>query len=266
MKLNAYYQFTDQLAENLKKDDNVLGFVAVGSMAGQDYQPDNWSDHDFFVVTRPGLQSHYRQTYDWLPDSEKITWAFRETEHGVKVIYRDGHLLEFAVFDEEELKMARTNRYRVLFDRAQISTQMAENVQKTSDTLATKTDIYHAGQFLSNVLVGMGRYWRGEKLSAHKFIKINAVHYLATLLNQYTQSPQRALVDNLDPTRRFEFVHPYLGPEFEKVMLLSIPEAAQNLIKIFERELPTVITKVPVETIQIIEKQTHFPGKSKGSD
>jgi hypothetical protein len=26
----------------------VLGLVAVGSMAARDYEPDEWSDHDFF--------------------------------------------------------------------------------------------------------------------------------------------------------------------------------------------------------------------------
>jgi hypothetical protein len=41
-------------------------------------------------------------------------WAYRETEHGLKVLYRGGHLLEFTVFSENELQMARLNRYRIL--------------------------------------------------------------------------------------------------------------------------------------------------------
>jgi lincosamide nucleotidyltransferase B/F len=261
MQPEAYHQFTEQLIVNLEQDENILGLVAAGSMAQQDYQPDEWSDHDFFVVTHPGVQNRYRQVYDWLPRSDEIAWAFQETEHGVKVIYRNGHLLEFAVFDEEELKMARINRYRVLFDRGQISVQMAENAQKTSATAASETDAFHAGQFLTNILVGMGRYWRGEKLSAHKFIKINAIHHLFFLLNRHTQSPQHQLCDNFDPTRRFEFVHPHLGPELEKIMLLYIPETAQRLVSLFERELPSVIAKIPAEVIPIVEKQIHFSGK-----
>jgi len=261
MQPEAYHQFTDQLMANLKKNAEIIGLVAAGSMAQQDYQPDEWSDHDFFVITQPGAQNRYRQTYDWLPHSEEIVWAFQETEHGVKVIYRDGHLLEFAVFDEKELKMSRINRYRVLLDRAEISAQMAKAAQKTSDTSTSETDAYHAGQFMSNILVGMGRYWRGEKLSAHKFIKINAVHHLVSLLNRHTQSRHRKLSDNLDPTRRFEFVHPHLGSEFEEIMLLYIPEAAQRLVSLFERELSSVTAEIPLEVIPIIEKQIHFSGK-----
>jgi lincosamide nucleotidyltransferase len=261
MNPEAYQEFTQQLRKNLEQDENILGLVAAGSMAQQDYQPDEWSDHDFFVIARPGVQDRYRKTYDWLPRSEEIAWAFQETEHGIKAIYRDGHLLEFAVFDEEELKTARINRYRVLFDRARISTQMAKNAQKTKDASATETDAYHIGQILTNILVGMGRYWRGEKLSAHKFVKINAIHHLTALLNQTTQSPQRGLSDNLDPTRRFEVVHPHLGPELENLMLQPIPAAAQGLVNILKRETPAIIAEIPPEIVSIVEKQIQFSGK-----
>lgn len=261
MNPEAYQTFTEQLTNNLLKDENILGLVAAGSMAQQDYQPDEWSDHDFLVITRPGTQNRYRQKYDWLPSSEEIAWAFQETEHGVKVIYRSGHLLEFAVFDEEELKMARINRYRVLIDRAQISAQMADEAQKTNTVSDTETDAFHLGQILTNILVGMGRYWRGEKLSAHKFIKINAIHHLAALLNQNTHSPQRGLVDNLDPTRRFEVVHPHLGPELERFMLLPIPEAAQGLVALLKREMPALMAEIPPQVVPIVEKQIQFSGK-----
>ena len=261
MQMEAYHQFTDQLVTNLKMDDAILGLVAAGSMAGQDYQPDEWSDHDFWVITRSGAQERYRKEFDWLPRSDEIAWAFRETEHGVKVIYRDGHLAEFAVFDEAELKMAQINRYRVLLDRAQISAQIAEGAQKTNTTSISETEAFHAGQILTNILVGMGRYWRGEKLSAHKFVKINAIHHLTALLNQSTQSRQRGLADNLDPTRRFEIVHPHLGSELESLMLQPIPTAAQGLINILKQETPSVIAEIPPEIIPIVEKQIHFSGK-----
>jgi hypothetical protein len=261
MQTEAYHQFTEQLVTNLKKGDDILGLVAAGSMAGQDYQSDEWSDHDFWVITRPGAQDRYRKEFNWLPRSNEIAWAFQETEHGCKVIYQDGHLAEFAVFDEDELKMARINRYRVLLDRAKISDQMAENVSQTNTASSSETDLFHVGQILTNILVGIGRYWRGEKLSAHKFIKINAIHHLTALLNQNTQSPHRGLSDNLDPTRRFEVVHPHLGPELENLMLQPIPKTAQGLVNILKREAPAAVAEIPLEIVPIVEKQIHFSGK-----
>lgn len=113
MTPEAYSAFTEKLKESLSNDDRVLGLIAVGSMARVDYEPDQWSDHDFFVITRPGQQEFFRSNYSWLPPHRKIVFTFRETAHGVKVLYEDGHLLEFAVFDLEELYLARVNRVRV---------------------------------------------------------------------------------------------------------------------------------------------------------
>ena len=118
MDLERYRSFTRQLRARLESDTRVLGLVAVGSMAEAGRTPDAWSDHDFFVITVPGVQESFRQDLAWLPDAERIVLKVRETAHGLKVLYEDGHLLEFAIFDEAELHLARVNDYRVLLDRA----------------------------------------------------------------------------------------------------------------------------------------------------
>src|SRR5262249_12799853 len=121
----AFDEFTQALRRRLESDPRVLGLVALGSMSGELPEPDEWSDHDFFVVTRQGEQERMRNELSWLPRAQEIVLAFRETAHGVKALYRDAHLLEFAVFDPDELGLARVNRYRVLFDRADIESRMS---------------------------------------------------------------------------------------------------------------------------------------------
>ena len=101
MNLSEYNQFTEELRLKLAGDDRVLALIALGSMAQQDYQPDEWSDHDFFVITIQGVQEDMRQDLSWLPRAEELVFHFRETEHGVKALYRGGHLLEFAIFNED---------------------------------------------------------------------------------------------------------------------------------------------------------------------
>ncbi|MCI0417100.1 hypothetical protein L0222_30385 [bacterium] len=44
------------MKQQLTAEESVLGLVALGSMAAQDYVPDQWSDHDFFVIVRSGHQ------------------------------------------------------------------------------------------------------------------------------------------------------------------------------------------------------------------
>jgi hypothetical protein len=56
-------------------------------MARRDYEPDRWSDHDFFVITTPGEQEAFRADPSWLPDRERIVLSYRETPHGVKALY-----------------------------------------------------------------------------------------------------------------------------------------------------------------------------------
>lgn len=107
----------------------------------------------------------------------------------------------------------------------------------------------------------MGRYWRGEKLSAHKFVKIHAAHHLVSLLNRCTESAQQVMVDNLDPTRCFEFIHPALGPELEGILLLQTPEAAQGLVSLLKQELPAVTAEIPSEIVPIIENKIQISGK-----
>src|SRR5712692_1801052 len=103
MQPEEYRRFSERLREGLAGDDRVLGLVALGSMSGEPPGPDQWSDHDFFVISRPGEQERLRTDLSWLPDAEEIVFTYRDTPHGVKVFYRSAHLLEFAVFDLDEM-------------------------------------------------------------------------------------------------------------------------------------------------------------------
>src|SRR4051794_18532702 len=102
-----YEAFTRNLTDALAADARVIGVVALGSMARSDYEPDEWSDHDFFVVARPDAAEAMRTDLTWLPDFGDVVLAARETAHGLKVIFRSGHLAELAVFTPEELSLAR---------------------------------------------------------------------------------------------------------------------------------------------------------------
>jgi hypothetical protein len=117
MDSKTYKAFTDSLVANLSRDKRVLGLVAVGSMAGTLNQQDEWSDHDFLVLTIPGVEEEFRTSTTWLPDYRPIVLNLRETKHGIKILYDDGHLLEYAIFNREEFRVVKINSYRILIDR-----------------------------------------------------------------------------------------------------------------------------------------------------
>lgn len=257
MEREAYERFTAELTTRLAADGRVVGLVALGSMAALDYQPDRWSDHDFFVITQPGEQEYFRTDLVWLPRSAEIVFWFRETEHGVKVVYADGHLLEFAVFDTQELALAGANRYRVLLDRGGIEAQMQSIARRTTERSrpTSDDDRHRLGMFLTNVLVGVGRHQRGERLSGIEFIKGYALAHLLTLLQRHVPSADKTVLDNLNPYRRFERVFPGLGVELETILAQDSLAAARGLLTLAERELKPYLPEWPSQAVAAIRRQ-----------
>ncbi len=234
MNPEEHRRFTERLVETLAGDARVLGVVALGSTAEG---ADRYSDHDLFVVAEPGHAEALRATQSWLPDPSRIVLAFRETAHGVKVLWDDGHLAEFAVFEPGELALARAERrWRVLLDRADVAARMASVERATAEALraGAPAAAWHAGQFLTQLLVGVARWRRGERLSARQFVTRAALAHLVPLLdvgNAEGGGP------SIDPLRRFETRHPAAGAALDAALRLDPPAAAAALLDLAERAL-----------------------------
>ena len=257
MTPEGYAAFTEALRERLAADDRVLGLVALGSMARRDYQPDRWSDHDFFVIVRPGNQEAFRTDLSWLPGSDRLLFSYRETAHGVKALYEDGHLVEFAVFDPEELPVARVNRYRILFDRADLERSLKELAASTAagTEAARADDVWLLGQFLTGVLVGAGRFARGERLSGRSTIHGQALRHLLLLLSRHEPSARQGPLDDLDPLRRFELAQPELGRELDEILSRETPAAARGLLELARRELAPKLANFPSRAFEVVAAQ-----------
>ena len=241
MQPDAYRAFTHELAERLRDDGRAIGLVAVGSMADRDYAPDEWSDHDFFVITPRGEQEDLRNDISWLPDHERVALALRETEHGLAVIYEDGHLLEFAVFDLDEIALARVNRYRVLFDHGGVMERVEHVV---SNPRPPRDDGFLFGKTVVAALVACGRARRGEMLSA-AFLLTSATTYLNRLLIRTLPSATSSILDDLDALRRFEQAYPELGAELAAIVRLDPADGGPALLDLLERELRQLRPELP---------------------
>lgn len=210
-------------------------------MADRDYAPDEWSDHDFFVITPPGGQEELRADLSWLPAAERIVLSFRETDHGLKVIYDDGHMLEFAVFDLEEIGLAGVNRYRVLLDRGRVEERAAEVKAKPR---AQHDDLHCFGMVVSAALVAGGRGRRGEVLSA-AFLVTWGMTYLTRLIARHVPSENASILDEFDALRRVERAYPELAAELASICRLPPSEGGPALLDVLERELRAVCPELP---------------------
>jgi hypothetical protein len=251
MQTDEYRAFTRELTERLRADERAIGLVAVGSMADRDYAPDEWSDHDFFVITPAGGQEDLRNDLSWLPNGERIALSLRETDHGLIVIYDDGHLLEFAVFDLDEIALAGVNRSRVLLDRGGV----AERIEDiAANPRPPRDDVFLFGKTLTGALVAAGRGRRGETLSA-AFLVTWATTYLTRLLIKTVPSPHASILDGFDSLRRFERAYPELGAELAAIVRLDPADAGPALLDVLDRELRPMRPDLPWQAVDAVRER-----------
>lgn len=224
-----FFNFSASLTESLSQRAEVIGLILVGS-AAETHRLDEWSDHDFFVVTKPGFAEAMRNDLSWLPDSADIAIAPRETEHGLKVVYQNGHVLEFAVFNDEELELAAVNSFAVAFDKTDITVRVeaiaARSVPKPFDD---KTEFE---LFLATLLIGVGRARRGETLVAGQQIRSYCTRHALGLIREWV--PVAAGTENsgdsLDRFRRFEVQYPEIAAQLEALQQTDVEASAKGLL------------------------------------
>ncbi len=232
----SYRHYLDELVEGVAADERVIGVVGLGSTALRpERPPDEWSDHDVWVVVADGAEEQFRSDPSWLPESERLVLWMRETPHGMKGVYDDGHFVEMAVFRLDELAVTRANDYRVLLDGERITERMA--AIRAASRADPPDPGFLAGQFLTNLLVGAARHARGERLSGHDFVKSQAVGHLLALAAAVAEAAEPDAIDDLTPWRRVERSHPELAAEIDAALLRATPEAAGALLEIAERRV-----------------------------
>ena len=233
----AFREFTAALTANLATDDRVIGVVALGSTADNDRSPDEWSDHDIWVVTHNGSASAFRDDQRWLPRHADIVMSYAETVHGRGVLYADGHLVEYAVFDDDELEIVKTNEYAVLHDTGGITARMDAIAVSTAHEAATASENAsdQAGALFAQLVIGLNRLGRGEVLSANQMIRGRAAHTLCTLIARSVDSDNPELLDHLDPTRRVELTHPEIAGQIAHALACPLAECAARFLDIIER-------------------------------
>lgn len=234
-RLLFYEQLLDDLVTVARTTHHVVGLVAFGSTADRERR-DEWSDHDFALLTEPGTDDGFRYDLSWLPYSEEIVLSVVENHGGVKVIYRNGHRLEFGIADVEAFSTWAGAPATVLVGNASVHTATATVVAHRPDG-----DIDAAREIrlmLTQIHSGVGRARRGEVLSGSKLVRGEAVdHLLRAAAARSTADTTR--LDALDPRRRFDLAFESFGAQLEDAVRLSVEDAAREIASLAEIQLST---------------------------
>lgn len=168
----------EALAAALSRRDDALALLALGSVGRETERIDAWSDLDFFVLVRDGAKPRYLDSLDWLAEAHPLVWHYRNTSDGHKALMADGVFCEFAVFELCELAGIPYSRGRFVWRRDEVDPALAEPRR----ALPTPSDeAWLVGEALSNLLIGLQRNARGERLAAMRLIQVAALDRLLEL-------------------------------------------------------------------------------------
>jgi hypothetical protein len=235
--MEAFDIYTERLRAALDSAPEVVGLVTLGTTVDSTLR-DEWSDHDFWVITKAGAQDSFLKDLSWLPDAHNIAITVCHGKSYRTVVYRNRHKVEFAVFDANEAREGKAQRYQVLIDRGQIA-ELMESVHQ--GTIKQAQDNQARPDALQNLCVlvwsACERYSRGELLSARQYLDGFAVNQLLGLISVSDRETVEDGKDVLDPRRRLELRSPALAEEVLTLLDEPVPEAALHLLEIAEREL-----------------------------
>ncbi len=244
----AYDQLTCEISRRVQSEPGFQALVAVGSTASIPVPPDQYSDHDLFIVASESACRRLAGDPYWLPFVDRILWWFHEFPNVLKVFLTPLHLVEIAVVTPSEFRRVPTNGHTVVAaststisetgaqgvsgDPANPSSAPSDNRDMPGDATSP---VYLWGQVVSSIYSGVAKYHRGERIAGHYQVRCTAVNYLVRLIHATEPAAHPELVDRLEPTRRLELTHPEQAGALLRATGLPVPECALALIEILER-------------------------------
>lgn len=199
----------DDIGRALERSGHALALLGLGSVGVERERLDDYSDLDFFAIVEDGHKAEYIDDLAWLSSVRPIAYAFRNTVDGYKLLFDDGVFCEFAVFERPELPAIPFAPGRIVWRREGVDPSIAEPVV-AQPVAAEHTLDWLLGEALTNLYVGLGRYRRGERLSAMRFVQSYAVDRAIELVER-TEAATGARRDPFTRERRIEQRFPAFG-------------------------------------------------------
>jgi hypothetical protein len=220
----------DAIAVTLSHRPQALALLALGSCGVETARLDAFSDLDFFVIVEEGSKQDFIENLDWLTCGAPLVFEHRNTVDGWKTLDQDGVFCEFAVFHAAELVSIPFTPGRIVWAREGFDASCLQpSFEHEIDDLN-----WLSIEATTNVLVGLKRYLRGEKLSARRCICVDALEQVCLLL----QNSSRA--DIFNPWRRLEVSNPVIASQLQQAINENYPARVARILIGILSEWPSV--------------------------
>jgi lincosamide nucleotidyltransferase B/F len=235
----------DDMGDYLKNCEDTMGLLGVGSVGVELSRLDEYSDLDFFLIVKKGSKSKYLDSLFWLDDVYPLTYSFKNTVDGYKILFADGIYGEFAVFEEDEMDAISYSEGRWIFKKKEC---IVPKIQSKPFQSLYSDNIDHAiNEILTNLLVGLQRYHRKERLAAQRMIEVHALDRLLSILPSIYIG-EDVHVDKFNLDRRIEFRF----PAFAKKLPLFV-QGIENIPASASYILDFVINHFDTDTVMVNE-------------
>jgi len=251
MTPERFANFLQDLADTAASRADVVGLVGFGSTADR-ARADDGSDHDFAWLTVPGAEDRYRHDLSWLPGHSRIALSAVEWHGGVKVVYDDGHRLEFGIADLAGFSTWAGAPVDVIVGDERVrEAAAAVGSHRPHGEVDPDAELV---LFHTQLLSGIGRARRGERASAAGLIRGEAVDHLlrvvTALIPPHTPESHQRL-DPLDPRRRFDAAYPILAEQIEAACQLDVLSSAGALLDLAQAALQST-GRYPADGARIV--------------
>jgi lincosamide nucleotidyltransferase B/F len=197
-------QRLDDIGASLAATDKALALIGLGSAGVELDRLDGYSDLDFFVVAKDGRKAEFLANLAWLSHVRSLSFAFKNTPDGYKVLFDDDIYAEFAVFELRELESAVYTAGRIVWQDDAFDEQW-RIPGKPPTAWKPESREWLIGEIVTCLYVGLCRLRRGEQLSAWRFVQGHAFNLLLELIEFEQCDPA---LDVFSKERRFEQRHP----------------------------------------------------------
>lgn len=234
-------QRLDEIGNTLERKGNgeALALFGLGSVGVETDRIDDYSDLDFFIVVAPGNKQRYIDQLDWLEETHPLAYQFKNCDIGHKILFEDGIYGEFAVFEEAELDHALYTGGRMVWKHRSYSNEGIVTGKAAIPSIKFSSIDHVIGEALTNIYVGLGRYARGEKLSALRFIESYPIDGLLSVMH-LIEPEVDFFPDAFGNERRAEKRFPGFASVLSGMLqgYDNVPESALHLLHYLEQIYP----------------------------
>jgi lincosamide nucleotidyltransferase len=244
----------DVIGTSIRNKGNALALIGLGSVGVETERLDEFSDLDFFLIAAPGYKNRFIGSLDWLEAVHPVAYSFKNSEVGYKILFEDGIYGEYAVFEPGELESAMYRGGRVIWRHPSFSEKGLVDGNLPLPSTRSLSLNHVVGEAVTNLYVGLGRYLRGEKMSAYRFVQVYPIDGLLSVLPML-ETENSYYPDAFGNERRLEIRF----PDFSKVvggLLLGYdrtPESALQLLAYLKR-ISTINPRMQLEIQKLAER------------